>query len=415
MKRRETGRAECAPASVLKGVEEMEEKFEPEGMQTKAIHSSDVHNSTRAVSAPIWQTASFRADSSEHFAELALAVKPTEYYTRYGNPTHQQVEATLSALEGGEAALVTGSGMGAIFTSVMSLLQAGDHVVAQKNLYASTLTLFRDVLPRWGVECTFVDQTDAANFAAALRPNTKLIYAETPTNPLMQITDLVGVAEIARARDITTIVDNTFATPVNQRPLEFGFDAVVHSATKYLSGHHDVTAGVVVSSQKFIERAWKYALVAGAALSPFDGWLLLRGLRTLALRVERHNQNALAVARFLETHPAIARVNYPGLESHPQHSLARRQMSGFTGMLSVELRGGYEAAEHFIKSLKLGTYAASLGGFETLLVHPAAMWGAHFSPEQFREMDLSEGLVRISIGLEDERDLLRDFAQALGN
>jgi cystathionine beta-lyase/cystathionine gamma-synthase len=365
------------------------------------------------VSAPIWQTSTFRADSSEHFAEIAVAFKPAEYYTRYGNPTHQQVEATLSALEGGEAAHVAGSGMGAIFASVMSHLRAGDHVVAQRNLYAGTTTLFQELLPRWGIERTFVDPTDARNFAEAIRPQTKLIYVETPTNPLMQITDLRAVAQLAKAHNITTIADNTFATPVNQRPLELGCDAVVHSATKYLGGHHDLTAGVVVSSREFIERVWKFALVSGAALSPFDGWLLLRGLRTLGLRVERHNSNALAVARLLEAHPSVERVYYPGLESHPQHALARAQMSGFTGILSVELRGGHEAAERFIKSLRLATYAASLGGFETLVVHPAAMWGLQLSPELQNEMQLGAGLVRISVGLEDEADLLRDFAQAL--
>jgi methionine-gamma-lyase len=221
------------------------------------------------------------------------------------------------------------------------------------------------------------------------------------------------LAELARWRGITTMVDNTFATPLNQRPRDFGIDVVVHSATKYLSGHHDVMAGAIVGSREFIERAWRFSIVAGAVLSPFDSWLLLRGLRTLSLRVERHNANARAVARFLEAHPKIAGVNYPGLASHPQHALARAQMSGFTGMLSVEVRGGYEAAVKLISALKLGRYAASLGGFATLLVHPAAMWAESLSAEQCAAMGVSESLVRISIGLEDERDLLADFAQAL--
>jgi methionine-gamma-lyase len=270
-----------------------------------------------------------------------------------------------------------------------------------------------DVLPRWGVECTFVEQTDPADFAKAIRPNTKLIYSETPTNPLMRITDLRAVAEIAKERGITTIADNTFATPVNQRPLELGIDAVVHSATKYLGGHHDLTAGVIVGSSKYIERAWRFHILMGAVLSPFDSWLLLRGLRTLGLRIERHNRNALAVARFLEQHPRVERVNYPGLTSHPQFELARNQMNGFTGMLSVELKGGYAAAELFIRSLKLGTYAASLGGFETLLVHPAAMWIKTLTQEQREMMGVSDSLVRISIGLEDELELIEDFKQAL--
>jgi methionine-gamma-lyase len=283
----------------------------------------------------------------------------------------------------------------------------------QRNLYAGTATLFEELLPRWNIERTFVDPTQTEEFAAAVRPNTKLIYAETPTNPLMRLADLHALAELGRTRRITTMVDNTFATPVNQRPLELGLDVVVHSATKYLGGHSDVSAGVVVSTREFIERAWELSLVAGTVLGPFDAWLVLRGLRTLALRVERHNSNALALARFLESHPKVARVHYPGLESHPQHALARRQMSGFTGILSVELRGDYRMAERFISSLKLATYAASLGGVETLVVHPAAMWALHLSPERRSEMGLSDSLVRVSVGLEDERDLVRDFAQAL--
>ena len=389
------------------------ETEEWEGMGTKAVHAARDENGTHAVGSPIWQTSTFRADSSEHFAEIATAARPAEFYTRYGNPTHKEAEAIMCALEGGEAALVTASGMGAIFAAVMCLLSAGDHVVVQRNLYAGTNSLVEGLLPRWGIAHTFVDPTDAAGFASAVRSETKLIYVETPTNPLMRITDLRAVAALGRERKITTMVDNTFATPVNQRPLELGIDVVVHSATKYLGGHHDITAGVVVGAREFVERAWKFAIVAGATLSPFDGWLLLRGLRTLVLRVERQNRNALALARFLEAHPRVARVNYPGLESHPQHELARAQMDGFTGMLSVELRGDFTAAETFISSLKLGTHAASLGGFDTLVVHPAAMWSLQLSAEQRAAMGLGDSLVRVSVGLEDEVDLVKDFAQAL--
>ncbi|HST53268.1 MAG TPA: aminotransferase class I/II-fold pyridoxal phosphate-dependent enzyme [Pyrinomonadaceae bacterium] len=389
------------------------EEFDGEGVQTRVIHAGKGENRTHAVTPPIWQTTTFSADSSEHFAEIATATRPAEFYTRYGNPTHKEVEATIVSLEGGEAALLTSSGMGAIFTALMSTLKTGDHIVAQTNHYAGATTLLAEMPQRFGVEVTLVDQTKTEQFAEALKENTRVIYAETPTNPLMQITDLRALSELARARGITTMVDNTFATPVNQRPLEFGIDVVVHSATKYLGGHSDVTAGCVVSSREFVERAWHFSLLAGSILSPFDGWLLLRGLRTLGLRVERHNANALAVARFLDEHPKIERVFYPGLESHPQHELASTQMSGFTGMLSAELRGGYEEAERFIASLKLATYAASLGGHETLVVHPSAMWGGYMTPEERRAKGLSDSLVRISIGLEDERDLIEDFARAL--
>ncbi|HEY8460288.1 MAG TPA: aminotransferase class I/II-fold pyridoxal phosphate-dependent enzyme [Blastocatellia bacterium] len=389
------------------------ENPELEGLQSKSIYASKPLNRTSAVSPPIWQTTTFDAETAEEFAEVAAAAKPAEFYTRNGNPNHAMVEATLAALEGGEAAQVFSSGMGAIFAALGSMLEAGDHVVAQRNHYAGATTLMKEFLPRWGIEITYVDQTNNAEFAAAMRQNTKLIYVETPVNPLMQITDLRFVAKLAKDHGAVTICDNTFATPVNQRPLEFGVDAVVHSATKYIGGHHDVTAGALVGSKEFVERVWRFALVAGATLSPFDGWLLLRGLRTLGLRVERHNQNAMSLAAFLERHPKVARVYYPGLPSHPQRELAGSQMSGFTGMLSVELRGGYAAADRLISSLRLATRAASLGGFETLVVHPASMWSLQLSRELRESTGINEGLVRISVGLEDEADMLRDFDQAL--
>lgn len=389
------------------------EQFELEGMQSKSVYAAKELNRTAAINPPIWQTTTFSAETAEEFAEIATATKPQEFYTRYGNPNHAMVEQTLARLENGDAALVFGSGMGAIFSALASHLNAGDHIVAQRNHYAGATTLLKEILPRWGIEVSYVDQTSNTEFAEAIKPNTKLIYIETPVNPLMQITDLRFVAGLAKQHNILTICDNTFATPINQRPLELGIDAVVHSATKYIGGHHDVTAGAMVGRQDFIERVWKFALVAGAALSPFDAWLLLRGLRTLGLRIDRHNQNALALARFFESHPKAARVYYPGLESHPQHDLAKTQMSGFTGMLSVELRGGYSAADKLMSSLKLATRAASLGGFETLIVHPASMWSLQLSPELRAATGINEGLVRISVGLEDEVDLLRDFDQAL--
>ncbi|HVF73032.1 MAG TPA: PLP-dependent aspartate aminotransferase family protein [Chthoniobacterales bacterium] len=379
--------------------------------QTLLIHPPRGATATRAVTSPIWQSTSFEADSIAAFAEISQTVQPPEYYTRYGNPGHQQVEALLAELEGGEAALMTASGMAAIFTAVVSGLKQGDHVLAQRNVYASAATLFQKILPRWGIECSQLPQT--VDFTEGLRPNTKLIYVETPANPVMGLTDLRAVARVAKERGITTMADNTFATPINQRPLGLGIDVVVHSATKYLSGHHDVMAGAIVGPREFIDRAWHFHLVAGGVLSPFDSWLLLRGLRTLELRVQRHNRNALALARYLKTHPAVARVNYPFLESHPQHALARAQMSGGTGMLSLELHGGREAAERFVSATRLGRYAASLGGFTTLLVHPAAMWAESLTGEQRAAMDVSDSLVRISTGLEDEEDLLADFAQAL--
>ncbi|MFN7926662.1 MAG: aminotransferase class I/II-fold pyridoxal phosphate-dependent enzyme [Blastocatellia bacterium] len=384
-----------------------------QGPQTTAVHAAQEFNHTTSISPPIYQTTTFSAENAEHFYELATTPRHAEFYTRYGNPNHQQVEATVAALENGEAGLVTSSGIGAIFAAVMSQLQSGDHVVAQRNHYAATTVLFRDILPRFQVESTLVDNTNNEEFAAAIRPNTKLIYVETPTNPLMQLTDLRAVVALAKQHNLLTMVDNTFASPINQRPLDLGCDVVLHSATKYIGGHHDATAGVIVGSKELVEQIWRFAVVSGSVLSPFDGWLLLRGLRTLGLRVERHNQNAMAVAQFLESHPKIERVYYPGLPSHPQHELAREQMQGFTGMLSVDVAGGYAGAEKMIASLKLGIRAASLGGFETLVVHPAAMWSLQLTPEQQRATGISESLVRISVGLEDAQDLVDDFAQAL--
>lgn len=384
-----------------------------EGINTKAVHSDDAQQHTRSISPPIWQTTTFAAHSAEELAETALSISPAEFYTRWGNPTHKQVEAVLVDLEGGEAGLVMSSGMGAIFAATMSFLQSGDHVIAQYSHYAGATSLLHDEVPRWGIECTFVDQTNTESFAAAIRPNTKLIYVETPTNPLLLLTDLQAIAELGRKHNIRTIVDNTFATPINQQPLSLGIDVVVHSATKYLGGHFDVTAGAIVGPREFIERAWRFAIVTGATLSPFDGWLLLRGLRTLDLRVQRQNETALALARFFESHPRVQRVNYPGLESHPQHAIARKQMTGFGGVLSLEVEGGYEPSVRFISALKLAKHAASFGGFQTVVIHPAAMFGHHLNSEHRDRVGLNAGLVRISVGFEDERDLIKEFSQAL--
>jgi len=382
-------------------------------MQTRAIHTARELDRTTSISPPIYQTTTFSAATAEEFAEIAIASRPAEFYTRYGNPNHQMVEATLAALEGGEAALVTSSGMAAIFAVMLGTLSQGDHIVAQRNHYAGAMTLLRDYLHRWGIEVTLVDQTDPTAFAQVIRPATRMIYVETPVNPLMQVTDLRAIVDLARPSSILTVCDNTFATPINQRPLDLGIDVVIHSATKYIGGHHDATAGAVVAGRELIERIWRFALVAGATLSPFDSWLLLRGIRTLGLRVERHNRNALALASFLETHPSVARVYYPGLLSHPQYELAKSQMNGSTGMLGVELKGGYPAADRLISELKLATRAASLGGFETLVVHPASMWSLQLSAETRQSTGIGDGLVRISVGLEDEADLVEDFARSL--
>ena len=390
-----------------------EKNSEESGLQTKVLHEWAPLNETSAVTPPIWQTSTFSVTDPEQLSVLGKAIRPSEFYTRYGNPTHRQVEATIAALEGGEDALVASSGMGAIFAAILSILRAGDHAVIQRNHYSGSAKMFRDILPRWRIESTVVEQTKPDEFAQAVKPNTKLIYIESPSNPLLHLTDIQAVVQVAKSHGITTIIDNTFATPVNQRPLQLGVDVVVHSATKYLGGHHDLTAGVIVSSKEFLENAWEFLIISGAILSPFDSWLLQRGLKTLGMRVQWQNRNGLALAQFLESHPAVERVNYPGLESHPQHDVARRQMSGFGGMMSIELRGGFEKVNAFIRKLKLAKCAVSLGGVETVVAHVAAMWGHHHSAEQRRAAGISDGLLRISVGVEDEKDLIADFAQAL--
>ncbi|HEX3050425.1 MAG TPA: PLP-dependent aspartate aminotransferase family protein [Aggregatilineaceae bacterium] len=381
--------------------------------ETRAIHADKYVDETTSLAPPIFQTSTFASHSAEEFMEMATEPQHPRFYARYGNPTHEHVQAVIAALEGGEKALLTGSGMGAMTTMAFALLEAGAHVVAQKVHYGGTIGLFEKLMAKYGVETTFVDQTDVGAFEAAIRPNTKLIVVETPTNPLMLLTDLKAIAALAKAHSIVTIADNTFATPVNQRPLDYGIDLVYHSATKYLGGHHDLIAGVIVGSGELIERVWRTSLTVGAALNAFDSWLLLRGLRTLQLRVEKHNANALQIARRLADHPAIKAVYYPGLEDHPQYELAKTQMSGFTGMLSFELHGGYAAAEQFLAKLHLIDCAASLGGIHTLAVQPAAMLAGTLTEAQFMERGVPPSLIRLSVGLEHPDDLLRDMFQAL--
>lgn len=365
------------------------------------------------LAAPIWQSATFGFLTPEQVAEAAVAQGPDRFYTRYGNPNFTAVAEAVAALEGAESGLVTGSGMGAVMLVFMTGLSSGDHVVAQKAHYVGTMKALQHWLPRYGIEVTLVDQTDLDAFREALRPNTRLIYVESPTNPTLDLTDLGGVAEMARARGITTCIDGTFATAINQRPIEQGIDLVLHSATKYLAGHSDVTAGVVVGDRERIDGLWKTLIVFGMILHPFEAWLLARGIQTLPIRIARHNANATAVAEFLESHPRVPKVYYPGLPSHPQHDLARRQMDGFGGMVVFELDGGFEAARDFAARLKLARLAVSLGGTQTLIVHAASMIHAQLSAEQRAAAGISDNLVRISVGLEAARDIIDDLSQAL--
>jgi cystathionine beta-lyase/cystathionine gamma-synthase len=382
-------------------------------IETLLIHSDRHLNATSAVVAPIYQTATFRGDSGADFAERAGEARHPEFYTRYGNPNLNQVESVLATLEGAESALVTGSGMGAVSATVLAIVTHGSHVIAQTNHYGGTLNLLQKLLPKFGVEVTQVDQRDASAFERAIRPNTKLILLESPSNPVMMLTDLRAVAAIANSRKIVTLIDNTFATPLNQRPLDMGIDLVFHSATKYFGGHSDLIAGVVMGSTEWITKIWNTHVILGAALGPFDAWLTLRGLRTLSLRVRQHNENAMSLAQALENNPAVKVVYYPGLKSNPQHELACRQMSGFGGMLSFEVKGGYEAADRCLSRLRLPARAASLGGVESLAVHPASNFLHYMTLEEAERIGIARGLLRISVGLEGKDDLIADFEQAL--
>ncbi|HTZ53485.1 MAG TPA: aminotransferase class I/II-fold pyridoxal phosphate-dependent enzyme [Candidatus Acidoferrum sp.] len=383
------------------------------GIETTLVHGDRTAASGAAVTPPIYQTSTFAFDDADAMAAAARTPTFERFYTRYGNPNHGAVERILAAIEGGEAAMVSASGMGAIASTAIALTEAGAHVIAQRMTYDGTRALFNDVLGRFGVEVSFVDQHDTAAFQAALRPNTKLVMLESPSNPLLGITDIAAVARIAREAGALVSIDNTVATPINQRPIELGVDVVLHSATKYLGGHSDLIAGVVVASRALVARIWETHHILGSTLGPFDAWLLLRGLRTLEMRVERHNQNALAVARAMDAHPRVSRVYYPGLESHPGADIARRQMRGFGGLVSIEIDGTFEDARRVIDRLKLFHSAASLGGVESLVAQPATMWPNSSTSADARAMGIIPSLLRLSIGVERSEDLIADLDQAL--
>lgn len=384
------------------------------GLATLLVHADiEPHADHNAIAPPIYQGVPFGAASAAEFAEMSRRPRHERFYRRYGNPTLSRLEAVVAALEGAEAGIATASGMGAVSTAFLALLSHGDHVVAQRSMYGGTLGLLQNVAPRFGVEVTLVDQVDIAAFERAVTPRTRLVMVETPSNPLLQLTDLAAVAEMARDHGILTLADNTVATPVNQRPLEYGIDLVVHSVTKGLSGHSDVLGGIMLGDRELMERIWETHIIVGSVISPFDAWLALRGVRTLTMRVEQQNRNALEVARFLDEHPAVAGVNFPGLDTHPQHDLAEKQMDGYGGLLSFEMRGGYEAADRLVSALHLPARSASLGGVRSLVVQPAAMWAQDLTEDQMLEAGVAPGLVRLAVGLEDAEDLTSDLDRAL--
>ena len=384
------------------------------GFTTRAVHGGEVPDANKSVVTPIYQTATFRYDTVDEGARLGAESGPGYFYTRWANPTTGMFEQKIALLEGAEAALAVSSGMAAISTAVVGLLRSGDHAVAPKAVYQAAFTLFHSVLPEFGVETTFLDDPDVGAYERAVRPNTKLLYIETPNNPLLGVIDIAGVVALARACGARTVADNTFATPYNQTPLALGVDLVCHSATKYLGGHHDVTAGVICGARGPIRRCVETMRVFGAVLDPFAAYLLIRGVMTLGLRMERHNANALALARHLAAHPAVARVHHPGLPGHPRHEVAARQMpGGYGGMMSIEVRGDVAAGARCVEALRVAKLAVSLGGVSTLVTHPASTTSVNMPPEVRRAAGIADGLIRISVGIEDLGDLIADFDQAL--
>src|SRR5690606_23590379 len=336
-------------------------------LETSLIHEGEHFNTTNSVVTPIFQTSTYLADDIDTFSHAAAAVKSPAFYHRHGNPNNSQAAALIAKLEKKEDALVLATGMAAISAAILAVVKSGDHIIAQHAHYAASLTFMRDFLLQYGIEVTQVDQTDNDAFEAAIRPNTKLIFVETPSNPNLDITDLEYIGKLGKKHGILTMIDNTFASPINQVPADFGIDIIVHSATKYLGGHSDLTAGAVCGSKEYIEQVWRRSLLLGASLSPFDSWLLLRGLKPLALRVRQINENALVLAQWLEKHLLIRSVAYVGLKSHPQYTLATKQMKGFTGMLAIEVDGKDDAeqfkrAQALLSGLDFFHNAVSLGG-----------------------------------------------------
>lgn len=376
------------------------------GFATTAIHiGSEPDEATGAVTVPIYQTSTYAQDA------LGQTRKGYEY-ARTQNPTRSAVERNIAALEGARFGFAFASGMAAI-DATLRLVKAGEHVIVSDNTYGGTARLFNRILANYGIEFEYVDTSDPLNAEAAIKPNTKMVFLETPTNPVMIVTDLKEISEIAHRAGARVVCDNTFLSPYLQRPMEFGVDIVVHSTTKYLNGHSDGVGGIVVLNDEedanwigFVQNS------AGAILSPFDSWLVMRGTKTLALRMEQHDKSGRAVAAFLEEHPKVRKVYYPGSASHPQHALARRQQRGFGGMVSFDV-GSLAAAKKVLESVKLCTLAESLGGVETLISHPATMTHASVDVEKRERLGITDGLVRISVGIEDTDDIIADLDQAL--
>ena len=379
--------------------------------ETEAVRGgTDLHKKNGPVATPIYQTASFEVTDND---QQVRATSTDMFYTRYGNPTHTVAEKAIAELEGADAALLFASGMNAITTSILSLLKSGDHVVAQRDIYGGATKFFSQWLPKFGVETTFVDTVEYDQHARAIQPNTKMLYLESPTNPILRVVDLRKVTALAKQHSFITFIDSTFGTPINQRPADFGVDLIMHSGTKYFAGHSDLICGIVAGRQDLIQKIHETRTTLGGTMDPHAAWLLLRGIKTLAVRVQRHNDNALRVARFLAQHAKVRRVHYPFLEGHPQRALAMELMHGGGGVLSFEVDGTGEDARRLSESLHLFTLAPSLGGVDSLVTIPVLTSHGMISAEHRQKMGVTEQLIRLSVGIENADDLIADLEQAL--
>lgn len=384
------------------------------GNSTKAVHAGEVGEGPEGtVTTPIYQTSTFYYPTNDPQTWDGMAPEGTYVYTRWSNPTIVAAEEKVAALENAEKGLLFSSGMAAISTTFLAFLSKGDNIVTIDDLYGGTFSLMKHELPRFGIEVRMVNTTDLGAFEKAIDSRTRLAYLESPTNPLLKLADIREMARIARAKGVRSMIDSTFATPVNQNPLEMGVDIVMHSCTKYLNGHSDLIAGAIAGKAEDVATITKMRTLMGGTMDPMGAFLLVRGMKTLDVRMARHNQNALAVAKFLESHPSVQRVFYPGLPSHPQHELAKRQMRGFGGMVSFEVKGGRKEAENLLRQVKVIKRATSLGGVDSLVSMPLNSSHSALSPQERERLGIRDSLVRLSVGIEDAEDLFDDLDAAL--
>ena len=392
----------------------MSDDIDQWGFDTRAVRAGQHRTNEGENSEPIFLTSSYVFKNAAEAAARFSGAEPGNIYSRFTNPTVRAFEERLAALEGGEKCVATASGMVAILSTCLALLKSGDHIVSSRNIFGASVLLFNNYLAKFGIETSYVSLTDYAAWEKAIKPNTKLLFLETPSNPLTEIADIARLAKIAHAKGCLLVVDNVFCTPVLQQPLKLGADLVIHSATKYLDGQGRCVGGAVIGNKELVgEKVYGFMRTCGPSLSPFNAWVFLKGLETLSLRVKAHSANALELARWLEKQKRVKRVYYPGLVSHPQHELAKKQQSGFGGMVSFELDGGKDAAWKLIDSTRVISITANLGDTKSTITHPATTTHGRLTPEQRIDAGISDGLIRISVGLEDLEDIKKDLARGL--